>query len=299
MDTKPIGKITSTENKPTTCNLVRFWVHQNEIVRPFDIVRIKHIPRAGSGGAGHSYTYAIIQDLQYITDSASHLANFVSSDFGDLDAHPQNERLGTTIAEAEVLYNNQEVEMPVHDGALVEWADIEGIKDALGLRGVKKPIPSGYIRISNGEEIPIEFEARYLLGPEGAHLNIAGISGLATKTSYVMFLLNSMQQRLSDEVKIVIFNVKGTDLLQIDEEPEEPLSKEQNDEWYKCGLGPVPFRNVKYLYPFANRPQNGYTLSHVRPEVLERQKNADRAYTYFYNVETGRDKLALLFFRGN
>src|SRR3990170_3592680 len=138
---KAIGKITATENKPTTSNLVRFWVHQDEIVRPFDIVRIEHISKSKSGDP--SYTYAIIQELQYITDSAGHLANFVSSDFGDINSTPQNERLGTTIAEAEVLYNNQEIEMPVKDGATVEWADIEGIRDALGLRGFKEPIPAG------------------------------------------------------------------------------------------------------------------------------------------------------------
>ena len=71
--------------------------------------------------------------------------------------------------------------------------------------------------MSNGLEIPVEFEGKYLLGPEGAHLNIAGISGLATKTTYAMFLMNSIQQRLDDKVTMIVFNVKGTDLLAIDE----------------------------------------------------------------------------------
>ncbi len=107
MNVKGIGKITATENKPTSCNMVRFWVHNDEIIRPFDIVKIKHIPKERGGKL--SYTYAIVQELYYITDSAGHLANYVSSDFGDLAAEPQNERLGTTIAEAEVLYNDQEI----------------------------------------------------------------------------------------------------------------------------------------------------------------------------------------------
>lgn len=289
---KAIGKVTATENKPTTCTTVRFWVHQDEVVRPFDIVRIEHLSK--SLGGKRSHTYAIIQDLQYMTDSPGHLANFVSSDFGDLNSLPQNERLGTTIAEAEVLYNNQEIEMPVRDGATVEWADVEGIRDALGLRGFKNPIPAGYICISNGEEIPIEFESSYLLGPEGAHLNIAGISGLATKTSYAMFLMNSIQQRM-DKVKMVIFNVKGRDLLQIDEEPTNPLSDKQKADWEKCGLSVTPFKNVTYLYPYAKRPQSGFTSSHVTPAVLDRQQRENRAFNYFYDVETGRSKLALLF----
>ncbi len=292
MDTRALGKVTATENKPTTTNTVRFWVHRNEIIRPFDIVRIRHIP--GRNNTKASYTYAMVQELSYITDSAGHLANYVSSDFGDIAAEPQNERLGTTIAEAEVLYNDQEIEMPVRDGATVEWADVEGIKDALGLRGFKEPIPAGYICTSNGEEVPIEFEADYLLGPEGAHLNIAGVSGLATKTSYAMFLMNSVQQCLGNKVTMVIFNVKGNDLLAIDK-PNLGLTADQCEEWQKCGLTPTPFKNVTYLYPFANREDDGYTLSHVDAQILECQIAEQRAYNYYYDVENGRRRLALLF----
>ncbi|HHV61426.1 MAG TPA: ATP-binding protein [Firmicutes bacterium] len=292
MNEKAIGKVTATEKNPTTCTSVRFWVHRDVVIRPFDIVKIKHI--AGRRDNEPSHTYAVVQDLHYITDSASHLANYVSSDFGDLAAEPQNERLGTTIAEAEVLYNDQEIEMPVHDGAVVEWADVEGIKDALGLRALQLPIPAGYISTSNGEEVPIEFEAAYLLGPEGAHLNIAGISGLATKTSYAMFLMNSIQQRMSNKVTMVIFNVKGSDLLAIDR-PNPDLTDTQRGEWKKCGLEPTPFERVTYLYPFANRPDNGYTLSHIDLKILEDQIRKGQAFNYFYDIETGRRKLGLLF----
>lgn len=293
MSQQMIGKITATENRPTSCNTLRFWVHQDVVIRPFDVVRVRHISRDQKGGA--SYTYAIVQDLQYITDSVSHLANYVSSDFGSLLEEPQNKRLGTTIAEAEVLYNNQEVEMPVRDGAIVEWADVEGIKDALGLRGLKQPIPAGYICISNGEDVPIELESAYLLGPEGAHLNIAGISGLATKTSYAMFLLNSVQQRVADKVKIVVFNVKGSDLLRIDEAADPFLTDEQALEWKRCGLEPVPFKNVVYLYPYSKKPNGLYTSSHVNLKALQKQQQEGQAFNYYYDLDSGRSKLALLF----
>lgn len=38
-------------------------------------------------------------------------------------------------------------------------------------------------------------DSRFLIGPEGAHLNISGISGLAAKTSYAMFLLKAIQDK--------------------------------------------------------------------------------------------------------
>jgi len=285
MSTEIIGKTSATENNPTSCNTLRFWVNKDAIIRPFDIVKMKHL--------NASYTYAIVQDLQYLTDSAGHLANYVSSDFGDLVATPQNERLGTTVAEAEILFNTKEIEMPLRDGVPVEWADEDGIKEALGLKGFKNPLPAGYISISNGTEVPIEFEAAYLLGPEGAHLNIAGISGLATKTSYAMFLLNSIQQRIGDSVSMVIFNVKGNDLLAIDE-PNEQFNENQKSEWIKCGLEPKPFSNVTYLYPFDNKPHCGYTRSHIDLSRLARQKKENRSYNYYYNVEAMKNKFDLL-----
>ena len=72
------------------------------------------------------------------------------------------------------------------------------------------------------------------LGPEGAHLNISGISGLAAKTSYCMFLLKAIQESYmkkdptDDSVAFVLFNVKGCDLLALDQEND--FSEESNPE---------------------------------------------------------------------
>lgn len=282
-----IGKVTASEKAPTSCGTVRFWVDEAVMVRPFDVVRIRHLQ--------DSYSYAMIKDLQYISDSAGHLASFVSSDFGDVNIEPHNVRMGTTVAEAEILYNTHDIEMPVKDGMVVEWADVDGIQEALGLRASGSPIPAGYIRNSQGTEVPVELEGRYLLGPEGAHLNIAGISGLATKTTYAMFLLNAIQQRLEDKATMILFNVKGKDLLSIDEPSKPALTAEQSEEWVKCGLVPRPFERVTYLYPFADRPGHGYSQSYVDGDRLARQQGAGQAFNYFYDVETGKERLGLLF----
>jgi hypothetical protein len=247
----------------------------------------------------------MVKELSYITDSAGHLANFVSSDFGDISAKPLNERLGTTIAEADVLGNNQNIEMPIRDGARVEWAGQNEIRNALGVENLRQPIPAGYIQTSNREDIRIDFEARYLVGPEAAHMNISGISGLASKTSYAMFVLSALQQRMKDEVSIILFNVKGPDLLAIDQENFQ-LTENQKAEWKKCNLEPIPLQNVIYLYPYAKRSKR-FTSSHVPNDVLDSQIEDGRAFNYYYDVDTfkggeegnetdvGRDKMSLLF----
>ncbi|MBN2285966.1 MAG: ATP-binding protein [Tissierellales bacterium] len=298
-----IGKVTATEKKPTTCTTVNFWLSPKIIIRPFDIVRIEHISNSPND---KSYSYAIVRELSYITDSSGHLANFVSSDFGDIDARPMNERLGTTIAEADVLGNSKNIEMPIRDGARVEWAKPEEIRAALGVEKLENPIPAGYIQTSNKEEIRIDFEARYLVGPEAAHMNISGISGLASKTSYAMFLLSALQQSIKDKISIVLFNVKGPDLLAIDE-PNSNMNDSYKNEWKKCGLEPKPMENVTYLYPYARQGDKYFTSSYIPRDILEKQIKQKKAFNYYYDVDTfkggeegnesdvGRDKMSLLF----
>jgi DNA helicase HerA-like ATPase len=286
-----IGKVTASEKNPTSCNKLQFWVRSDVIIRPFDIVRIQHISRSSNQ---ISFTYAIVQDLTYITDSAGHLSNYISSDFGNVDSIPFNKRLGTTIADAEVLYNTEDIEMPLHDGAIVEWADEDGIKEALGLNAYHNPIPAGYMSMSNGLNVPIDLEADYLVGPEGAHLNIAGISGLATKTSYAMFLLNAIQQKYNHNVTMIIFNVKGKDLLSIDT-PAKILDAEITNSWEKCGLSPTPFQRVKYLYPYSFKDKDFFTLSHAKREILDEQIIKGIAHNYYYDFCDIQEKIYLLF----
>src|SRR5690606_18304052 len=62
--------------------------------------------------------------------------------------------------------------------------------------GGDKPtgVPVG-VYAAGGLEAPVYLDADFLLGPEAAHLNITGVSGLATKTSAVEFFLTSIFQR--------------------------------------------------------------------------------------------------------
>ena len=77
----------------------------------------------------------------------------------------------------------------------------------------KTAIPVGLMMASNNVAAPIKYNGDFLIGSESAYMNISGISGLATKTSYVMFQLIATQHKYKDDVAIVIMNVKGDYLL--------------------------------------------------------------------------------------
>ncbi|MEY2571516.1 MAG: hypothetical protein QOE63_1866, partial [Acidimicrobiaceae bacterium] len=71
----------------------------------------------------------------------------------------------------------------------------------------------------DGEPSYLNFE--FLDGSKGAHVNISGVSGVATKTSYATFLLygifhSGLLGAEAHNTKALIFNVKGEDLLFLD-----------------------------------------------------------------------------------
>ncbi|MBU1153258.1 ATP-binding protein [bacterium] len=285
-----IGKVSATEKSPTTNDEFILWLDDKIEIKPFDIVQAEN-----NVGDKNSTTYAMIQDISHITDSSGHIGNYVSSDFGDLDAEPMTKRLGVTYAKAKVVHNTKDVYMPLRDGTIVEFADEAGVKEALGLENIKNPIPAGFLDVSNNIAVPICFNSDFLIGPEGAHLNISGISGLATKTSYAMFLLQAIQQTKND-VAIIIFNVKGNDLLRLDEN-NPLLTDAQRAAWSKTGLECKPFTNTRYLYPFKENKENFYCNTSCEKETLAEQISNNTANTYVYTYKHARETniLDLLF----
>ena len=145
-------------------------------------------------------------------------------------------------------------------------------------------------------DLPVYINSDFLIGPEGAHLNISGISGLATKTSYAMFLLNALQQKYLEEdsgkkVAYVFMNVKGRDLLSIDE-LNDNLTHEDIKMYKSMGLAANPFKNVKYFYPYGEK---GTVNSYVRPQTLDRQTTSGIAKKFKFTFNEDKESLDLLF----
>jgi hypothetical protein len=121
-------------------------------------------------------------------------------------------------------------------------------------------IPVG-VYAAGGLEAPVYLDADFLLGPEAAHLNISGVSGLATKTSAVEFLLSSIFQKFPSHkgrIAAVCFNVKGPDLCFLDQPA--VLGEEDRRLYQRLGLVPKPFGPVHYFAPYKADGVNLNTL---------------------------------------
>jgi len=295
-----IGKVAATEKMPTTVDEFYFWTSMSEILNPFDVIKVEHSQNSETYGI----TFGVIEEIFHITDAPSYLASFISSDFGDVNASYNTERIGMNYIKAKVIGNTKNIYIPVTNGSQVSLASRKEVEEALGLNNVKNPVVCGYIQMyDNAAEtkrvtLPVSFNTDFLAGPEGAHLNISGISGLAAKTSYAMFLLRALQQKYiskqieEDESTAFIFmNVKGCDLLGIDLQNEK-LSAADKDIYDMLGLQSSPFENVRYLYPKSNNRCNN---TYASKDILDSQRERGKFQSYIYTYEDDRDNLDLLF----
>lgn len=293
--TRIIGKVSATEKSPSTIDDFYFWTDKKQILSPFDIIKVAH--------ESNSITYGVIEEINHVTDATSHFTSYISSDFGDTDMGIGNmNRLGMNYVKARVVCNTKDIYTPVLDGQQVSLCDEEDIKTALGLseEDVKNPLVCGYLQMYKGEEtkrVKVILNSHFLVGPDGAHINVSGISGLAAKTSYSMFLLKIIQSKFRTEngetAAFVFFNVKGRDLMAIDE-PNPDLSQKDKDIYKELGISTEPFSSVRYFYPYAKDKKTANVQSYADPNDVKDQISEGKASTYVFTYEESKDKLDLL-----
>lgn len=289
-----IGRIIATEKQPSTIEYFTFWTDKNVKLKPFDVVVVDHIQG--------SKTYGVVEEISHMTDSPSALAGFISSDFGNVDAQSYTQRIGMNYVKCKVVGNTDNIYIPVQEGRHVYLADEPQIRAALGLDNVENALPAGYIDMyegANKKTIPVNFNSHFLIGPEGAHLNISGISGLASKTSYAMFLMKAIQDKAlkeqNESVAFIMMNVKGTDLLAIDQKNDRTDELKEIKPIYELlSMDMQPFQQVKYFYPYS-KDKTDYTYE--KPSRIDQRIAAGQASQYKYLFETTEDKdcLDLLF----
>jgi DNA helicase HerA-like ATPase len=177
------------------------------------------------------------------------------------------------VAEVTVTRVEPELYVPPLPGAPVARAVGAQRESALYFdeMGASK-VPVGFGR--DGQPVYVNFE--FLDGTRGAHASISGVSGIATKTSFAMFLLHSIincgvLEGEAHNTKVLIFSVKGEDLLFLDY-ANSRLTTSQEKRYGELGLPAAPFGNVQVFAP----PRKGDPAG--TPDVSAR----DRAVSPFF-----------------
>ncbi|MGH7568362.1 MAG: ATP-binding protein [Gemmatimonadales bacterium] len=265
----PIGRVVATELKPATPHQFHFWTATETSIGIGAIVKVEGTESGGQGGGkeGGRVVYGVVTDGFAYSDLQTPLHDVVGAE-GDpvRAAESPTVRQEIRLWTAAVLRQEPEEPLqPVPLGRVLMATDADVAQalrmDAYLTSAAPTAIPVG-LYTSGGLEAPVYLDADFLLGPEAAHLNISGVSGLATKTSAVEFLLASIFQhfpRHRGAVAAVCFNVKGPDLCFLDQPG--ALDDQDRRRYARLGLAPQPFDRVRYYAPFK---ADGVNLNSLR-----------------------------------
>ena len=211
----------------------------------------------------------------------------------DLAGPNQLARLNEVVV-AEVQVFHSERLRSVRSGS-VRAATGEEMLQATGYARMDWRIPAGVVPLADGSQVAVCFDGHALLGPESAHLNVGGLSGQAAKTSYIGTLLASAINAGGPErsVAAIIFNVKGEDLVWLDEAPTRgyELTEEDLAIYAALGLDPVPFKDVTVYAPAL--PAGAAGTRSPRPDALRLGWDLPQVWPYLkYFFDTyGDEKL--------
>ena len=259
----PLGRVVATERRPNTPHEFHFWTALASPVGIGTIVRVDGRPVDGV----IPHIYGIVVEGFSYTDLMSPLHDVIGHDGTPESAgYAPTDRAEIRLYTAAVLRQiPDEPLQPVPMGQ-VFLATEQDVAVALRMDGYLRDgnrtgIPIGVYR-AGGTDSPIYLDAEFLVGPEAAHLNITGVSGLATKTSAVEWMLSSIFAHFPESkgsVAAVCFNVKGPDLCFLDQPV--VLDDRDRDLYEKMGVPARPFENVRYFAPYNAK---GFSLNTLR-----------------------------------
>ena len=260
----PLGRVVATERRPNTPHEFHFWTALDSPVGIGTIVRVDG--REPANGVV-PVVYGIVTEGFSWTDLASPLHDVMGADGDPANVDLQaTDRTEIRLYTAAVLRHVPEEPLQPVPMGVVRLANEQDVSIALRMDGYLRDgshtgIPVGVYR-AGGTDATIYLDADFLLGPEAAHLNITGVSGLATKTSAVEWLLQSIFAHFPAQkgsVAAVCFNVKGPDLCFLDLPGE--VGETDRALYAQCGVPVAPFRDVRYFAPYKS---DGVSLNTLR-----------------------------------
>ena len=238
---EPVGRVLGTEDATP----LDFWVGVGEgaFLQLDDVVAMeRRLP-----GGQEVRIYGVVSQVRARHEGARFDSDVFLIEDGVLPAEiSEAAQISTTRFEPEVFVPP----LPGLSACRARGADRD---EALYFDQMQTRVAAGLSR--DGE--PVFLDLDFLDGSRGAHVNISGVSGVATKTTYALFLLYSLFHSpvLGDyaaNTKAIVFNVKGEDLMWLDQ-PNSRLDEGSRSEYTQLEIPAGPFESVGLWAPVAER----------------------------------------------
>ncbi len=259
-----VGRVAGTED--STPLLFHVALSGDAYLQLDDVVlTVRDVP-----GLGPVTTSGVVTQVRARHEGAAFGSDVFLIADGVLPAHVQE------MAEVTTTRVDPECYVPPRPGELASRADGADRERALYFDQMEYKLPVGLGR--DGE--PIYLNLEFLDGTRGAHVSISGISGVATKTSFALFLLHSLFTSgalgaRAVNAKALVFSVKGEDLLFLDQ-PNIRLDDTLRADYARIGLTAAPFASAGFYSP----PTPGDTTG--KPHVTGRTSGVNAFWWTLY-----------------
>ena len=273
-----VGRTVSTKSEPNTSSTFLFWIaDRDRVAAPEDEgpdlyeggLEIGNIVAARSDDST-DVTFGMVTEMRSYSDVDSFIADYISHNFGDAQIEVPTDVAEVIVVTCATMRNTSGRTKPL-GRSHVFFPSPLGIQFAFGIADAQgdivysgSAIPIGVFQNGDGTVAAVSVDEDFMVGPEGAHLNVSGISGLASKTSASEFIITSLLSCTSKRVGVVMFNVKSKDLLYVD----QPNPRLQNDPWSlevydALGITPLPFENARFFAPADPEDPQGHQSRRV------------------------------------
>ena len=232
-------------------------MRRDELVEKTQIVRTEsHI------GSDTIQFYAIVEEV-YRQSRKKDIGEEFDAFDGNVDYQPEFRGEGVTFATATILRTERPALAPPLEQSSVFLGDENDARRAYRADEIDNPLAIGFIK-NGGSAIagPGMIDLDYLLGINGGHMNINGVAGRGTKSSFLLFVIYQLlreARRRAEEypsdpnplmVVPIILNVKGYDLFHINRWSNRYKVEEHLADWQRLGVEePRPFENVTFFAP--------------------------------------------------
>jgi len=241
MSEEHVGRVLGSEHTRTA--EFRVVVEDDQFLQLDDLVVVRTlVPKAGE-----VRTYGVVTEAEAIYEGALYESD--THRIAELGIMPAQKVRTARVAVTRV---DPEVWVSADPGETVDRATGEERRRALYADQMERPLAIGLGR----DGLPVHVDLDFFDGRKGGHMSIAGISGVATKTSFALFFLRVLTASPAivgegaANLRVLVFNVKGEDLLWLDK-PNRLFAQTEGaaEGWAAIGVAPAPFPSVRFWAP--------------------------------------------------
>jgi DNA helicase HerA-like ATPase len=236
-----VGRVLGSEH--TTTGEFRVVLEDDEYLQLDDLVVVRtEVPKVGD-----VRTYGVVTEAEAVYEGAQYESD--THRIAELGIMPAAKVRTARVAVTRV---EPEIWVSADPGEEAARATGEERRKALYADEMERPLPIGLGR----DGAPVHVDLDFFDGRKGGHMSISGISGVATKTSFALFFLRVLTSSPdvvgpgAANLRVLVFNVKGEDLLWLDR-PNRLFEAQEaaREDWAALGIEPGPFPSVRFWAP--------------------------------------------------